>query len=323
MTAYADNFDRSGALGANWTVTRNAWDCNGSRARSTTTFAFSNAHHVGVLNDDQEASVKVYPSEIGAGYGGQGVGVRIGANGFSSGYFAIVHKVYGASPTYMRLTKNGSNGDQIDTEVSLGTVADGAVLKVRCLGTSVKGYLDGAEILSAVDSTHTSGKAGLGTFSNDAVLTFDDFLGEDVLTPFDRAFPIHVRESLQLERIFPLMALARRNFDRQFLFISDIDQFVRFTREFLFRSSARKEFDRKFLFHHAIPLQLNFDRAFSFRTLATRSFDRSFLYRFGFPPPPVEWNPESSLVDSWQAVDSADDQWVKEASLNDAWTKVP
>jgi pectate lyase len=129
----------------------------------------------------------------GGTWSGQAVQVRVKPTGFngSNRHVAVTARVQNTSNYYyLALTNTGSVvlgkrvGGGFTTLVSApATVSVGAwhTVRLEAFGSTLRGFLGGAEVLSATDSTFASGRIGLGTLYASA--TFDDVLVTDVPGP--------------------------------------------------------------------------------------------------------------------------------------------
>lgn len=70
------------------------------------------------------------------------------------------------------IKRNGGSETALDEETVTVSLDTWYTLKIRASGGTFTGYLDGEYVCSAADSTHTTGKVGLGTCYSDA--SFDD-----------------------------------------------------------------------------------------------------------------------------------------------------
>jgi hypothetical protein len=98
---------------------------------------------------------------VAVGVGGRSTG------GTATGY--LYHFTAGGSGTLYELP----GFDVLDTG---GTIVAGDDIAVRCVGTSVKGYVNGVEQVSATDATHSTGTYGMVYAGN----TMDDFYITDL-----------------------------------------------------------------------------------------------------------------------------------------------
>lgn len=87
-----------------------------------------------------------------------------------TGYAVRVESAGGAL-VLRRINGGQASNTQLDTWT--GTINDGDTIKITTDGTTIKGYHEGTERLSATDSNYSTGSVGLAIFEQNG--TLDDF----------------------------------------------------------------------------------------------------------------------------------------------------
>lgn len=77
-----------------------------------------------------------------------------------------------------RLDDTGSIGETEIASVGSQSASAGDVLRIEADGTTIKGYIEGSEVLSVTDSNHSGGVPGIGLRTSGA--TIDAFDGGDL-----------------------------------------------------------------------------------------------------------------------------------------------
>ncbi len=167
MTAVSDNFQRAnGALGANWTnwswsgavgpqISSNT--ATGGGGGGTTSGAFWSAN---TFANNQFSQVTF--GAVPAGSDWAGVTVRQAGNG-GSGYLGLWFANNGSS-LFMLFAENGTSSPPSLSSVS-GSMSAGDTLAISANGTTINLYHNGLLVLSATDSTYSSGKPGVAFYA--------------------------------------------------------------------------------------------------------------------------------------------------------------
>lgn len=128
----------------------------------------------------------------GAGWTGQSVQARVRPIAFNGTgrYAAVLARAQSTSAHYFLGVGDGgvvlgkrSGGGPVTLATAAATVTPGTWYTVRleAFGTSLRGFVDGVEVVSATDATYSSGRAGLAGYYASA--SFDDVLVTDVGGP--------------------------------------------------------------------------------------------------------------------------------------------
>ncbi|WP_219601820.1 pectate lyase family protein [Nonomuraea indica] len=128
----------------------------------------------------------------GAGWTGQSVQARVRPIAFNGTgrYAAVLARAQSTSAHYFLGVGDGgvvlgkrSGGGPVTLATAAATVTPGTWYTVRleAFGTSLRGFVDGVEVVSAMDATYSSGRAGLAGYYASA--SFDDVLVTDVGGP--------------------------------------------------------------------------------------------------------------------------------------------
>lgn len=176
MATASDNFQRAnGALGANWTdwFWVGSVGCviasdraAGSSEANTTSGDFWSA---GSFGGDQYSRVTV--AAVPAA--GEWVGVTARQSGEGVGYLGIWFE-----GTYYLFNENGTPSPPLLTSAS-GSLSAADTIMVKAVGTTVSLYRNGAQVLTATDSTYASGAPGIAFFGASGAVSGWD--GGDVL----------------------------------------------------------------------------------------------------------------------------------------------
>lgn len=170
MATYSDDFNRpdSTDLGPNWTEHDDNWsiDTNQLRPGSSTTGVALYGSPMDTTDHYSEIVISVV--------GGTSMGVVARSDSNSLNFYVM--------------RANGSNWTIFSnvggTFTSLGSytasVTDGDVARIQCVGSTIKGFINGVERISVTDTSITSGLyAGVrGDVTN--VGRYDNFLASDV-----------------------------------------------------------------------------------------------------------------------------------------------
>ncbi len=186
MVALAsDNFNRAdtGSLGANWTDGGEAhhFIISGNKAACDVySGGDTGGYYSGITwPNDHYSKVKITGSGTGIGGGvGWGLLVRKNAGTGTAWYRFVIN--HAASGNY-ELLKRDSGGSYTSLDVGTQAFTDGDYIELDAVGTSISAYRITTLIVSHVDSTNTTGNAGMG-YSSTADTpqpTGDDWEGGD------------------------------------------------------------------------------------------------------------------------------------------------
>jgi len=208
----ADDFNRA-SIGTNWTGNysdQNASNANlgitGNRVRSTSTVVDATMTYNAVsLPDDQWAQITI-PTLSTSSSSGARVLLRFGAAGSKNGYEMALARP-GTNYYTSRIAK-WTNGvfTSLAVENAIPWTA-GDVLRGEVQGTTLRLYRNNTLVLSATDTTFSSGQAGITVYTNALEgLELDDFVageisgggGGVVATPNDFAFDVSNGGPVQL-----------------------------------------------------------------------------------------------------------------------------
>lgn len=177
MATISDNFNRSNeSLDAGpWDEVVGNWEVNSNAARAATFTTDGFARHTSDLaSSDQEAQVSWTPSSTSASRIG---GVCCRANAANSNNYGFRIASSGAWNLHKRVSGTITN-------LATGSTTGGVpyTLKISASGTTIKAFIDGAEVASVTDSDIASGtRCGIlyGSSTINAQ-TVDDFVASDL-----------------------------------------------------------------------------------------------------------------------------------------------
>lgn len=173
MAAFTDDFNRadSSSLGAGWVEVSGDWSIISNRLSSGSAGGTIILRAAGAMaSNDHYAQVTIAITTAAS----QGVWCRGNAN-ISSGY---LWRNDGTSWDLFSVV--GGSFSVIGSFA--GAAANGDVAKVEAVGSTIKGFVNGAERVSVTDTAVTTGTSvGLRSESTSA-LRFDDFAAADVVT---------------------------------------------------------------------------------------------------------------------------------------------
>lgn len=125
----------------------------------------------GAFSADQYAQAKY--STVGH-YGGVTVRITGTSTATLNGYIALFD---GTAIDLQKIT----NGTRANLQAGIGTVANGDTVKLEVVGTSIKVYVNGAQIgTTTTDSSFSSGQPGLYFLSNANSLHIDDWTSDTI-----------------------------------------------------------------------------------------------------------------------------------------------
>lgn len=183
-TILSDNFNRADAdsLGATWTERGADFDIVSNEVKMINggTTGYSSAYDSGSTysSADYTVQVKTKTNSGGSLVGVAGRRVNYGTDD-NDAYFASIRPSAGRVQILKRASGIASSVAVTDAEtINFGTYY---TVKLDMNGTTIKEFIDGSEILSATDSTHSAaGDAGLmQNDTNEGLQFWDDFLSED------------------------------------------------------------------------------------------------------------------------------------------------
>jgi hypothetical protein len=111
--------------------------------------------------DDQYFKLTYQQAVLSSGGGGPMCRTQTGS---ASGYLL---QVFGVTIALARF----DSGGYTSLATAGYTYAQGDVVQIQAVGTTIKAFLNGAEVLSTTDSTYTSGRFGVYAFSEQFVYT--------------------------------------------------------------------------------------------------------------------------------------------------------
>lgn len=172
--------DFTGGAKSEWMTIAGSWEFNSTLNAYQTSQDYKNQVKVNItMPDDSYVEYKIIHIEPTMFY--FDLLVRATWDGvYNSGYsIAYVHPVY--DELFLIRWDGGVRKGYIAnkplSELGLDgiTSLEGHILGIRVVGDSIKGYLDGVEILSAVDDTYSSGYAGVIASPKTGLFVFDDY----------------------------------------------------------------------------------------------------------------------------------------------------
>ncbi|WP_049558163.1 pectate lyase family protein [Nonomuraea sp. SBT364] len=176
-TLFGDDFEDGDAAG--WSKSGGSWSVvtDGSRAyRQSGTSADARAV-AGAAWTGQSVQARVKPVAFNGP--GRHVAVLARAQNTSSYYYLGL----GDAGTVVLGKRSGGSPATLDSAAAAVGTGTWYTLRLEVFGTTLRGFVDGVEVVSATDSAFASGRAGLATHYASAV--FDDVLVSDVGGPTD------------------------------------------------------------------------------------------------------------------------------------------
>jgi len=166
-----DDFNRSGALGANWTVDAGGFNCDGSKVAATSGPGIFNRARYTAISPPNDVLVK---SKLHGTVGGsswyQGVMARAPSGNY--GYAAYWVRHVSGNPASDQFVLKSFSGGDIQAITNPG-IAVGDEISLECIGTAIKAYHNGVLKLSGTNSDYSSG--GVGLMGVDTTKIWDDF----------------------------------------------------------------------------------------------------------------------------------------------------
>ncbi|MBC7766031.1 MAG: DUF1080 domain-containing protein [Hyphomonadaceae bacterium] len=160
---FSDDFNDGDATG--WTTDGGTWSVVNGEYKQTNATATANTFAGNTTWTDYS-----FESKIKNGSGGVAFGVFFRATNTANNYNVIYNRERKDWKLYKKVadvnTQIGSTYLQTWTNDTYKTV------KVRCVGSNIVVSVDGVDIITATDSTYSSGKVGFRTYANSG--TFDD-----------------------------------------------------------------------------------------------------------------------------------------------------
>lgn len=201
---YSDNFNRpDGALGANWTTVYGDTD-NRIVDNQVESSLASGAVPVSLTvwnttpGNDQFSKAKII--SLNSSFVTY-VGCRMsGSQATFTGYTAYVN----GDDYYLDKTASGGAVTNLITQMTAGDFADGDLLELECVGTTLSIYRTRSAVRTLIDSTtdatYASGKVGIGTgrFAGGVFYFLDDWSGGDVGGSPATAVPVFMHHYNQL-----------------------------------------------------------------------------------------------------------------------------
>lgn len=175
VTLFADDFEDGDAAG--WTKSGGSWSvvADGSRAYRQSGTSADARVVAGSAWTGQSVQARVRP--IAFNGSGRHVAVLARAQSTSAYYFL------GIGETGAVVLGRRTGGAPVTLASAPAGIVTGTwhTLRLEAFGTTLRGFLDGAEVVSATDATYASGRAGLaGSYAS---ASFDDVLVTDVGGP--------------------------------------------------------------------------------------------------------------------------------------------
>jgi hypothetical protein len=164
----SDDFNRSNVdpIGGSWAPLDGSTTAKIVSNKAMASSAYSLTYWNATTSNDQYAQCKSTVS--GDYYSGPAIRMQVG--GFDCYLYLIatgdLYKYAGGSPTIL-----GNSGDTGNTT---------SVYKLEAIGTALKVYKDGSQIISVTDSSHSSGYCGFHLSTSTCAV--DDFAGGDIDT---------------------------------------------------------------------------------------------------------------------------------------------
>ena len=146
---------------------------------ATASYSDPTAILTGVWGPDQTATATVYSqNQTDSYYQEVELRLRSTMTAHSSRGYEVFFRVSKTSAAYCSIVRwNGAAGNFTELVHNTGAtygVQDGDVVKATIVGTSIKGYINGAEKCAATDSTYGNGNPGIG-FNYGVGNTYADF----------------------------------------------------------------------------------------------------------------------------------------------------
>lgn len=158
-------------IDAHWTTNGGSWTCDGGPLLQTSVAGDARAV-TGVSTDDQVVRARVRATSFAAPSGSQERWVGISTRYRDTGNYYYL-SLRSSNQISLRKLVNGSITvlRSAPLDVAAGNWYD---LKLEAIGNQVRGYVNGALVLQATDSSHSTGRSGTVTFK--AAAEYDGFL---------------------------------------------------------------------------------------------------------------------------------------------------
>ena len=163
MASASDEFVGTAALSANWTVDEGAITIVADQADATTAGSFNRARYTGTPMDSaNHYSESPIPRQSGAISDKGGVTCRQASATYTC--YQLVWVDEAVDGIKLRSVSGGAE-TQLATATGAYTVTK--TLKVEANGSTIKGYVDGAEVISVTDTAVASGAyAGISIYGD-------------------------------------------------------------------------------------------------------------------------------------------------------------
>lgn len=166
LPTVSDNFNRAdGSLGANWTIPDPSHSITivGNAAQGSNAVPSCDAYWSGDAIRATQFSQAEVPASLG---GNEWVGVTARATGLAHNYVLIY---FNNSGTYVMMLFSGTGSyTQIGTTYTIGAspLAAGSVIRIETEGTTIRGKLNGATVITGTDASNKSGAPGIAVFGS-------------------------------------------------------------------------------------------------------------------------------------------------------------
>lgn len=152
---------------ANWTVHAATYEIEANQLEGTALSTQGLAFYDATYTNDQYAQVTWTNSVANGIFWGPAVRVQAGT---ASGYDCVAD----VDTVALREWTAGSPSDLTTTA---RTQSVGETIRLEASGTGLSCLIDDVEVLSTTDATHTSGNAGVGSFSGSNTILIDNWEG--------------------------------------------------------------------------------------------------------------------------------------------------
>ena len=164
-TSASDNFSRAdGPLGANWTdISDGAMAISSGTVIGTAGRVTGDVWNANTFASDQFSQIQLTSAQL---TGGQWVGpaVRVQNSG-QDGYVGFYYWNNG-SPELMLYKRASGSFDQLGSTYNSGPLAAGTQLQLEAVGSRISLLLNGAQVISASDSSITGGAPGIMAYGS-------------------------------------------------------------------------------------------------------------------------------------------------------------
>ncbi|MFC0105409.1 pectate lyase family protein [Kibdelosporangium aridum] len=174
-TLLSDDFEDGNTTG--WSTSSGSWSvvADGSRALRQSGTSSDARALLGLSWSDQSVQVRVKPTGFGAT--NRHVAVAARAQNASSYYYLALT----ANSSVVLGKRSGSGFTTLASAPAAVSTGSWYTLRLEAFGTTLRGFVDGTLLTSAVDTSFASGRVGVTT--NYASASFDDVLVTDVRGP--------------------------------------------------------------------------------------------------------------------------------------------